>query len=859
MAIRVRRGNEADFDVNKMLPGEWAVSLDTRYVRMCFAPGVCLRMATYESFESDMERIEEIFQEVTTIEEAIKKIYKEFGKAELDIEVAKEAAATATEKAEAASTSANNAATSATKAAEYSSNAARSEANALLSAESAELAMNAAKTSEENASASASTSVQKAEEAAASATSASESENNAYDYMQESKSYAVGGTGTRENEDLDNAKYYMEQAKTLANIKGGLLPMGTIAFAQLASVNPEAGYMYNISDEFVSDERFKDGSGRVYPVGTNVYYTVDGYWDCLAGFQVTGVKGSAESDYRKGNVEITPANLGLGNVLNDIDNIKESIEVLSNDIVESSDTDLIGSRDGGLRFNEMLGKSEQNGTPTPSAPVGIKGVKGKNLLDCSSLTAQTINGGTFTPVYDNKGKLLYVEVNGKFTANTEYKVADLTTFDGTLGNNFIFNGCPSGGSTSTYCMFYLEWDSNWGALNRIADTGSGANIQSNVNTAYMNVRIYIQNGYTANNLRFYPMVRTGGNSSYVPYGLIGLNTHGKNLAKTCIYGTNIASDYGGLVRQVEANNIKAGKTYTMSVELTASSNTSAYWNTGSGLIASPINFNITAGTKRYFHTFVATKDYVNVVNSWLSKQGTGDNVAITASNFQIEEGTETEYEPYQESVAYLSDIDLNSIGDLKDRLIRKDGLWQIERNVGVYTITSSIGVTIYDDVDGISRFRVNATPKNATNEVNLLSKHFSSGYTLTEINKSALPNKVCIYTNELWFTTNRGAYTAGDFKTFIVGKNILYTLDAPTYEVLPTADQIALNSLLTFDGTTYLSIESELEPQFTLEYGTSKVGGYILKSLNTAEANTARISAIESTTNNLATAVLQGE
>ncbi|MCI8283704.1 MAG: hypothetical protein HFE90_00295, partial [Firmicutes bacterium] len=32
-----------------------------------------------------------------------------------------------------------------------------------------------------------------------------------------SKSYAVGGTGTRENEDTDNAKYYAEQAKDISN------------------------------------------------------------------------------------------------------------------------------------------------------------------------------------------------------------------------------------------------------------------------------------------------------------------------------------------------------------------------------------------------------------------------------------------------------------------------------------------------------------------------------------------------------------------------------------------------------------------------------------------------------------------
>ena len=55
MAIQVRRGKESELDISKAVPGEWLVSTDTRYVRMCFAPGICLRMATYEAFEADME------------------------------------------------------------------------------------------------------------------------------------------------------------------------------------------------------------------------------------------------------------------------------------------------------------------------------------------------------------------------------------------------------------------------------------------------------------------------------------------------------------------------------------------------------------------------------------------------------------------------------------------------------------------------------------------------------------------------------------------------------------------------------------------------------------------------------------
>ena len=67
----MRRGLEADFDADKMRPGEWAVSTDKKYVRMCFFPGVCVRMATYDAFEKDMAAIQDILAECQTIEQAV--------------------------------------------------------------------------------------------------------------------------------------------------------------------------------------------------------------------------------------------------------------------------------------------------------------------------------------------------------------------------------------------------------------------------------------------------------------------------------------------------------------------------------------------------------------------------------------------------------------------------------------------------------------------------------------------------------------------------------------------------------------------------------------------------------------------
>lgn len=156
------------------------------------------------------------------------------------------------------------------------------------------------------------------------------------------KSYAIGNTGidTRPNEDEDCAKHYYEQAKIQAEnaetsetnaansaklsenyckqaesissgLSGALRPLGTISFANLPSLSTVTeGGMYNISDQFITTSDFMEGSGLTIPAGSNIYKTASGKWDVLAGSPVTGIKGNAENSYRKGNVNITPANIG---------------------------------------------------------------------------------------------------------------------------------------------------------------------------------------------------------------------------------------------------------------------------------------------------------------------------------------------------------------------------------------------------------------------------------------------------------------------------------------------------------------------------------------------------------------------
>lgn len=46
--MQMKRGEEAYFDPDKMLPGEWALSTDTRIVRICVAPGIVKEIASTE-------------------------------------------------------------------------------------------------------------------------------------------------------------------------------------------------------------------------------------------------------------------------------------------------------------------------------------------------------------------------------------------------------------------------------------------------------------------------------------------------------------------------------------------------------------------------------------------------------------------------------------------------------------------------------------------------------------------------------------------------------------------------------------------------------------------------------------------
>ena len=247
---------------------------------------------------------------------------------------ASENAAKASETA--AKTSETNAKASETAAAKSATAAAISETNAKASEKSASQSAATATSEAASASQSASTAIDKATIATQKATEILGKAESAADSATKAQSYAVGGTGSREGEDSDNAKYYYEQSKDVSEgLKGGLQPHGTVAFADLPALSDvNSGWMYNISDEFTTTDEFKEGAGNVIPTGANIYKTSDDKWDVLAGTPVTGIKGVNEDSFRRGNVELTAENVGA--VATGGDTAENTATFTSSDVADGS-------------------------------------------------------------------------------------------------------------------------------------------------------------------------------------------------------------------------------------------------------------------------------------------------------------------------------------------------------------------------------------------------------------------------------------------------------------------------------------------------------------------------------------------
>lgn len=206
----------------------------------------------------------------------------------------------------------------------------------------------------------------------------------------------------------NNAKYYADQAQIYA--QGALKYKGSVLFANIPTTGMTEGDMYNIEDDFTTDNRFQEGAGIEVAAGSNIAWNANNKWDVLAVVAPgvasfngrTGAVTPESGDYDITDISATGGSEGQ------IPMVDSNGDIALTDL---PDTDIKSAKNASLAaltfpgsclLTTHYGMSEQNGTPTPSSPVAITNAKanyrdcGKNLFPISSFSTQTVNGITFT-------------------------------------------------------------------------------------------------------------------------------------------------------------------------------------------------------------------------------------------------------------------------------------------------------------------------------------------------------------------------------------------------------------------------------------------------------------------------------
>lgn len=507
--------------------------------------------------------------------------------------------------------------------------------------------------------------------------------------------------------------------------------------------------------------------------------------------------------------------------------------------------ELTESQAGGIRIISMDGESQQ------------KQYSGKNLLPNTGTTTKT-QGITFT-VNEDKS----ITVSGTATGSAYFTVGRMTP---TPNVEYNFTSSVAWDTTTQCFIAGVDGNSAWLGPRKFTPT----------NDAEFYCQIYIASGKTVN-LTFKPMVRLSSitDGTYEPYvgGIASPNpeyeqaTNNVEVSEISSHGKNL---YDEVANNVEINHSGIKFTKNEYGNLTLSGTTTASINA----VMNP--FTLPAGT--YYYQKGTTKNVsVRLYNRTASAFIAYDNGSFTLAEestldvrvqsnsgsaisgtikIQIEKGSMTEYEPYTATKETLSaPIVLRGIGDVKDTIVKKDGVYGVLRNIGKYVPSANdtyslSGTTNFAWIGG------SVVPIHPTNK-----DGFSSHFTMATSGQltNAQVDYGFYYGNSINFRV-KGLATVEEYKNFFTNNTVEFTFvnATPTFEPLPLADQIALHKLETFGGVTYLFTDSTIEPIIEVEYGTSKVGGYAIKGLNTADANTLMIEQLKTLTNELATQIVAG-
>lgn len=194
-------------------------------------------------------------------------------------------------------------------------------------------------------------------------------------------------------------------------------------------------------------------------------------------------------------------------------------------------------------------------------------------------------------------------------------------------------------------------------------------------------------------------------------------------------------------------------------------------------------------------------------------------------------------ESNQESVVTLSEaVTLRSVGDVADCIVKKNGIWGIEKNFSEAVFDGSEDeLWNLDETQEIGRryyiaLSQTGTQSDLDNGVTSMNSNFQigiSGATATQ------PNLYTIVNGGLnMYVSLNGTETLDEFKAYISANpmTLIYRLAEPTFTALSDTDQLALNSLKSYDTVTYISTDSDIEPVMNINYGANELAALSMEN-----------------------------
>ena len=700
--ILMRKGNEADFDPEKMMSGEWAISLDKGIVRICLQAGTCIRMATYEAFEEDMLAVENILKECQSIEEAVRRINTEIN-AKVDAVV------------------------------EYVGQAKTYRDEAKAFRDEAEQFKN------------------KAGEIAGIDIATTEK---AGIVKPDGKSITVdadgtihsvgGGGGTTNYNDLSN-KPSINNVVLKDNLNTADLGIDYTDISSKPKIN---GVELN-GDLSSSDLNIS--------LGTVDYEKLDNI-PKINGVELKGDKSTADFNIDYSDLNNKPSINGTelnGNkTLDDlgivsktkverletelekttykVDTVIANIDLGIKETASGENIHLTDSAEGKAVEYALYGKAEQNTT------------SGKNLFD-NTATSKTLNNVTFT-VNKEDGS---VTANGTASANTFFVLKNFNLEAG----SYILSGCPSGGSADTYSVNCYQNNNEFICRNIGGDSRFTTDGTTNANNR---LEIKIASGLTVNNLTFYPMIRLASitDNTYEPYtngaspnpdypqeievsgesGSVEVKSVGKNLInQICVFSNDVAN---------KKHFLKAGK-YTItrdSIENGKNWYLSAYDENGTIITTTAIkskSWGLSGSQEYYYGGSSADTIDVELLVDCYFKVGVLEGLGTTY--FMLTKGDKYKpYEPYKETLATISTpnglagIKVSSNGNYTDQNGQQwicdevvkyaDGSGEYIQRIKKVKATVD-NCTFSTTLENVTRFSINTSIKEYNENISGISSH----------------------------------------------------------------------------------------------------------------------------------------